>query len=54
MKAWLIERVKEQSTWRGIGLLLVAAGVLPMGAVDFLVAAGVGVVGVVEVVKREK
>lgn len=50
---WVIDRAREPSTWRGVALILVAAGILPAGAVDLLVAAGVAVVGVVEVVRGE-
>ena len=52
--AWLIERAKEPSTWRGVGWLLVAAGVLPVGSVDILVSAGVVLVGAVEILRAEK
>lgn len=51
---WLKKRAVEPSTWRGLGWLLVAVGILPAGAVDAVVAAGVAVVGVVEVVRKEK
>lgn len=51
---WLKERASEPSTWRGLGWLLVAVGVLPVGAVDGLAAAGVALVGVVEAIRKEK
>lgn len=51
---WLKKRAVESSTWRGLGWLLVAVGVLPVGSVDMVVAAGVAVVGLVEVVRKEK
>lgn len=51
---WILNRMGEASTWKGIGWLLVAAGVVPPGSVDLLVAAGVALVGVVEVLKEEK
>ena len=47
-------RALEPSTWRGLGWLLVAAGVLPVGAVEGVAALGVAVVGLVEVVRSEK
>ncbi len=49
----LAERAKEPSTWRGVGWLLVAVGVLPSGAVEGLTALGVALVGFVEVARRE-
>lgn len=52
--AWIKARLVEQSTWKGLGWLLVAVGVLPVGSVDAVVAAGVAVVGLVEVVRAEK
>lgn len=51
---WLKKRAVEPSTWRGLGWILVAAGVLPVGAVEGLAALGVAVVGLVEVVRSEK
>lgn len=47
-------RALEPSTWRGLGWLLVAVGVLPVGAVEGVAALGVAVVGLVEVVRSEK
>lgn len=53
MGEWLLERAKEPSTWKGVGWLLVACGVAPVGAVDVLVSVGVAVVGLVEVARKE-
>lgn len=50
---WLKTRAVEPSTWKGLGWLLVALGVLPVGSIDLVVAAGVAVVGLVEVVRKE-
>lgn len=50
---WAKKRGGEPSTWRGLGLVLVAAGVLPAGAVDLLITAGVALVGAVEVIRSE-
>lgn len=47
------ERAKEPSTWKGVGWLLVAAGIMPAGAVEGLAALGVALVGLVEVARRE-
>ena len=51
---WLKARAVEPSTWRGLGWLLVALGLVPAGSVELIVSAGVALVGVVEVVRREK
>jgi hypothetical protein len=53
MNTW-IERFKEPSTWKGLGWLLVAVGLVPMAGVDVVVNAGVALVGLVEVLRREK
>lgn len=50
---WLKERAGEASTWKGIGWLLVAFGILPAEAVPDIVAIGAAVIGAVEVVRRE-
>lgn len=52
MKEFLLRKISEPSTWKGAGWLLVAAGLLPVAAVDVLVSVGVGVVGLVEVIRR--
>jgi hypothetical protein len=44
----------EPSTWKGAGWLLVAIGVLPVGAVEGFAAVGVALVGLVEVIRKEK
>lgn len=51
--SWALARLGEQSTWKGVGWLLVAAGVVPLGSVDLVVAAGVALVGIVEVLRSE-
>lgn len=51
---WLKRRAVEPSTWKGLGWLLVAVGVLPVGAVDAVAAAGVAIVGAVEMIRKEK
>lgn len=50
----ILEKFKEPSTWKGIGWLLVAVGVLPVGAVEGLAAAGAALVGAVEIIRKEK
>ena len=51
---WLKKRAVEPSTWRGLGWVLVSVGVLPVGAVEGLAALGVALVGLVEVIRKEK
>lgn len=51
---WLKARAKEPSTWKGIGWVLVALGLVPAGSVDLVVSAGVALVGLVEVMRAEK
>ena len=55
MKAYILERLKEPSTWRGIVLLLTAAGV-PMapGVADLVVAVGLAVAGMIGTVMPDK
>lgn len=43
----------EPSTWRGIGGLLVTAGIASTGSVDAVVAIGAGLLSLVEVIRRE-
>lgn len=50
---WLKDRAKEASTWRGLGLLLVAVGLIPAGSVELIVSAGVAIAGLADVLKRE-
>lgn len=51
---WLIKRAKEPSTWKGVGWVLVAVGMVPVGSVDLVVSAGVALVGLVEMARKEK
>ena len=55
MKTYVLERLKEPSTWRGIVLLLTAAGV-PMapGVADLVVAVGLAVAGMIGTVMPDK
>lgn len=53
LKNAVLGRLKEASTWRGIGGLLAAAGLIAPGAVEVLVGAGVAVVGLVEVLRKD-
>ena len=51
---WIKARAVEPSTWKGLGWMLVAVGVLPVGAVEGFAALGAAVVGLVEVIRKEK
>lgn len=51
--AWVLSRGKEPSTWRGLGMLAAAAGLIAPGLVEVLVPLGVAVVGAVEAVRKE-
>lgn len=51
---WLKARANEKSTWRGVALLLVAAGLLPVGSVDLVISAGLAVAGLLEAMRAEK
>jgi hypothetical protein len=50
---WILRKLREPSTWKGLGWLLVAVGIVPIGSVDALVSAGIAVVGAVEVMRKE-
>lgn len=46
MKTYLIDRMREPSTWRGLTLLLTAIGVpLAPGVADAVIALGLAVAG---------
>lgn len=50
---WLKKRLQEPSTWKGVGWMLVAVGVLPIGSVDGVVAVGTALIGLVEIARKE-
>ena len=55
MKAYMIERLKEPSTWRGIVLLLTAIGVPVAPAMaDAIVSVGLAVAGLIGVATPDK
>lgn len=55
MKAYVLERLKEPSTWRGLTLLLTAFGIpLAPGVSDAIIAAGLGIAGLIGAVTRDK
>ena len=48
MKTYMLDRMREPSTWRGLTLLLTALGIpLAPGVSDALIAAGLGVAGLI-------
>lgn len=55
MKQYLLERLKEASTWRGICLLLTAIGVpLAPGMIEAVVSVGLAITGLIGVVAPDK
>lgn len=50
----LANKLKEPSTWRGIGGLLAALGLVSAGSVNAVVAVGAALLSLVEVVRAEK
>lgn len=54
-KAYILERLKEASTWRSIIYVLAAAGVpVAPGMAEYIVAAGMGVAGIIGIVTKDK
>lgn len=55
MKTYLIDRLKEASTWRGIILILTSAGaaITPEMA-ESIVTAGIGIAGIIGVATADK
>ena len=49
----LLDKLAQESTWRGIVALLMAVGVtLEPGRMDAIVAAGMTIIGIINVVKN--
>lgn len=53
MRELLWKKLKEPSTWRGIGGFIVALGLASVGSVDAVIAAGMAIVSAVEIIRRE-
>ena len=54
-KQWIIERLTERSTWIGFTALLSVVGVLVSPELkEAIIAAGIGIAGVIEVVTKDK
>lgn len=55
MKRYILERAKEPSTWRGLILLLTAAGVpIAPGLAEAIITTGLALAGLVGVVSPDK
>jgi hypothetical protein len=55
MKAYMVERLKEASTWRGVVLLLTAIGVPVAPAMaDAIVSVGLAIAGLIGVATPDK
>ena len=55
MNQYLLERMKEASTWRGIIYVLTAAGVPVAPAMaEQIIAAGMAVAGVIGILSKDK
>ena len=51
---WILERLKEQNTWRGIILLVTAFGVkLDPDQSEAIIAGGLAIVGLINVFSKE-
>ncbi len=52
---WLLERLREQNTWRGLILLATAFGVkLDPDQSEAIIAGGLAIVGLINVFSKEK
>lgn len=55
MKEYILQRLKEPSTWRGLVLIATSAGVgIEPAMADAIISAGIGLAGVVGVVTADK
>ena len=51
---WLLDRLKEESSWRGIVLLVTALGVkLDPERGEAIIALGLAIVGLINVIRKE-
>lgn len=52
---YIINRLKEPSTWGGLGMLAVSLGLgLPPGTIEAITQVGIGIAGLAQVFLREK
>jgi hypothetical protein len=55
VKKYIVERLKEQSTWRGLVLLATAAGIpVAPAQAEAIIAVGMAIVGAINVFSAEK
>lgn len=55
MKSYLLARISEPSTWRGLVMLLTAAGVqMAPPLQDAIITAGIGIAGIIGAVMPDK
>jgi hypothetical protein len=55
MKQFILDRLNEPSTWRGIILILTSAGVnIAPAMADAIIGAGIGICGLVGVLTADK
>ena len=55
MKTYILERLKEPSTWRGIVMLLTAAGIpIAPQMQDVIISAGLALVGLIGAATPDK
>ena len=55
MKAYILERAKEPSTWRGVILLLTAVGVpIAPALADTIISAGLAIAGLIGALTPDK
>lgn len=50
---WLLQRLAEPSTWRGLGVIAVASGMASAETVEHATTAGLALIGCVEVFRKE-
>lgn len=52
---WILDRLSENSTWRGIILVLTAAGVqIAPDLANAIIATGLSVVGLINILRKQK
>lgn len=52
---YIIQRLREPSTWSGLGMLAVSLGLgIPPGTLEAITSIGVGVAGLASILLREK
>lgn len=55
IEGWVLDRLEEPSTWRGIVAVMTAAGItMDPDEVGKIVACGLSVIGVINIFRRER